>query len=174
VLKQQPIAQASRKAPEFPIFTPAMALISEGSEFIAANEVPDPANAIALEFNKAMASRFGTQILSTTTPMRADDPASMATASAGTQARFLIDVRTLNWSLQHFPTNWDKYLLMYTAKLRLIDLQSNLVVAEGFCKRLRESEATAPGLGDLVDNGQRWGRFEASAQWSGTKMRGVA
>jgi hypothetical protein len=42
--------------------------------------------------------------------------------------------------------------LIYTAKARLIDTQTRAVVAEGFCKRIPETNTNAPTYEQLLLN----------------------
>lgn len=158
-LKDQSVAATSRKVPDFSAMTPgkamfgmigAAAMISEGNKLISTHKVADPADAIAQNLNAALAGKHGTQ-LAKPIAMTAEDPGTMADTVAG-QARFVLDVQTINWTLLYFPTNWAKYRLLYTAKARLIDVKSKQVVAEGFCKHLPESDVGAPSYDEFLAN----------------------
>ena len=62
----------------------------------------------------------------------------------------MLDVRTLVWQMMDFPTDWTHYQVLYTAKARLIDVETRNVVAEAFCKRLPESNAGAPTFDQML------------------------
>ena len=59
-------------------------------------------------------------------------------------------VRTVNWSFAYFPTDWNSYRVIYSAKLRLTDTRNRKVLAEGFCARIPEKSDSAPGYEELL------------------------
>jgi hypothetical protein len=59
-------------------------------------------------------------------------------------------VRTINWMFAYFPTAWTRYRVMYSARLRLIDVKRSQVIAEGSCSRIPEETPNAPTFDQLV------------------------
>ncbi|HEX8612112.1 MAG TPA: hypothetical protein VF800_12565 [Telluria sp.] len=160
-LKDKPVAQTARKLPDFASMTAgkavfgmlgAMAMISEGNGIIKDNNVPDPADAIARELAAALSSAHGAKLGASAVSVSADDADAVA-AAAGSTARFVVDVQTINWSIVYFPTNWTHYRLIYTAKARLIDTESKKVIAESFCTRVPNETPDSPSYDQLVGNG---------------------
>lgn len=64
----------------------------------------------------------------------------------------MVDVQTINWSLGYFPTDWNHYRVIYTAKARLIDSGSKAVLAEGSCVRIPQDNTGAPTYDELLAN----------------------
>jgi len=160
-LKGQTVVQSSRKLPDFGAMTPgkamfgvlgAVAMISEGNKLVATHQVADPANAIARELAAALASAHDLRIVQNPAPVSAQEASALA-GELGGKARLLVDVQTVNWSFVYFPTNWSRYRVMYTANARLVDLEAKRVVAEGFCKRIPETDAGAPTYDELMAEG---------------------
>lgn len=157
-LKGQSVAQTSRKMPDFAAVTPgkaafallgALAMIAEGNSIVANNKVADPADAIAAQLAAALSTAHGGKVVTPSVAVETDDAAQVA-AKAGLAARFVLDVQTQNWSLGYFPNDWSHYRVTYSAKARLIDTQSKAVVAEGFCRRMPETNTNAPTYDQLL------------------------
>lgn len=159
-LKNQSITHTTREKPDFAAMTPgkaafglfgAAAMISEGNKIIKDNDVSDPANTIALGLAKALEEKYGAKFVGTSVPVSTDELIQIAGAANG-KAKLVLDVQTFNWSFAYFPTNWGRYRVIYTAKVRLIDAETKTLVAEGFCKRIPETDANAPSYDELLAN----------------------
>jgi hypothetical protein len=159
-LKNQSLSHTKREKPSFAAMTPGKAvfgligaavMISEGNKIIEENGVPDPANSIAIGLAKALGEKYGTKFSGNTVLVTTDEAERIADASKAS-AKFVLDVATINWSFIYFPTSWARYRVIYTARARLIDTEAKKVVAEGFCKRIPESDANAPTYDELVAN----------------------
>ncbi|MBL8299207.1 MAG: hypothetical protein JNN30_12790 [Rhodanobacteraceae bacterium] len=160
-IRNQTVTYTTRKMPDFAAMTPgkamfgllgAAAMVGVGNKIIAGNEIPDPADAIAAallaELQHAHEAR---PVTPPVTVMRSDD-VKQTVARVGEVARYVVDAQTVNWALTYFPLNFTHYRVLYTAKVRLIDVQTRAVVAEGFCKRVPESDAGAPTYDELLAN----------------------
>jgi hypothetical protein len=161
LLKDQTVTHTVRKKPDFAASTPAkatfavigaLAAISEGNDLVAANRIDDPADAIAAGLSQALAANHGTRVVSPPIAVNGDDVNQIAATAKG-KARFVVDVQTFNWGLIYFPTDWTHYRIMYAAKARLIDVESNMVISEGLCKQMAETNANAPTYNQLTGNG---------------------
>lgn len=160
-LKDQPVTQTARKKPDFAAMTAgkaafamlgALAMISEGNKLIEEHKVEDPANTIAAGLIKSMEASHAIRPSGTPVAVTADDVAHIAGAANG-GSRYVMDVQTINWSFGYFPTDWTHYRVIYTAKARLIDTSSKAVIAEGFCKRIPETNVGAPTYDELLASG---------------------
>lgn len=149
-------AQTKRKVPDFVAATPGkaafamlgvLAMVSAGNAIIAENHVPDPADAIAGKLVSDFGSRYGVHPSSAPIAVHGDDLAQITAAAHSNGAdRFVPDVQTVGCSFNYFPADWTHYRVLYQAKARLIDVQSESVVAEGFCRHLPDSDRGAPHL----------------------------
>ena len=113
--------------------------------------MPDPADAIAAGVGQFLQKDLGSTLVTTPVAIEADDASQIANSTNG-KAKFAIDVQTLNWSFGYFPTDWSHYRVIYTAKARLINVDTKAVIAEGFCKRIPETNANAPTYDELLAN----------------------
>ncbi len=157
-IRNQSVVHTARKMPDFGEMMPtkavfgvigAAAMLSEGNKTVAANKIADPADAIADALLQAMQAGQGMQIVTPPISVDSEDPARIAELAKG-KARYVLDVRTLVWQMMYFPTDWTHYQVLYTAKARLIDVETRNVVAEAFCKRQPESNAGAPTFDDML------------------------
>ncbi len=130
-----------------------VAMIAEGNSIIKENNVADPAVLISENLMDGLAKKHNMQVVSNnntvTTSNRIDDLAEMYASS-----EYILDIQTMGWSFVYFPTDWNSYRVIYSARLRLIDSASKTVVAEEFCSRMPEYENSndAPTHKYLVDD----------------------
>lgn len=154
------LAVTARAKPDFAAMTAgkatfaligAIAAISEGNSLVASNNVADPANVIASSLAKSLEAAHAVRTASAAITVTADDAAQIASSLRST-ADYALDVQTLNWSINYFPTDWTHYRVFYTAKARLINTQTGAVVASGFCKRIPDTNVGAPTWDELMAN----------------------
>lgn len=159
-IKGQTVTSTTREKPDFAAMTPgkatfavigAVAMISEGNSIISTHNVADPADEIAIGLATELKKAYGMRLVTPPIKVGADDPAQIASSSKDA-VRYVIDAKTINWSIGYFPTDWTHYRTIYTAKARLINLQTKDVVAEGFCKHIPESNVNAPTYDELIGN----------------------
>lgn len=127
----------------------AAAMISAGNRIIAENNVDDPANYIRDTLLADLTQKY-------TLTASDKDFGELKTANTSAIAQqynetdFVLDVQTINWSFAYFPTDWNNYRVIYSAKLRLVDTQSKRLIAEGFCARVPEKTENAPSMDELL------------------------
>lgn len=152
------ITLSNRDKPDFSALTAgkavfgaigAAAMISAGNKIIRENEVADPADYIGRELAKIMSERYQISEVNKSETL-VKGLKSKQVIDTYTDSGLVIDVQTINWSFGYFPTKWGKYRVIYTAKLRLIDSESNKLLAEGFCKRIPEYDESAPTKKELL------------------------
>lgn len=159
-LKDQSIVPVSRGKPDFSAMTPgkaafamigAIAMTSAGNEIVKAYELEDPANSISQGLLQELQSARAAQPVSPAVFVDSNDPEKVATSAKGA-AKYVLDVQTINWSFGYFPTDWTHYRVIYSAKARLINVESQKIVAEGRCERLPDSNQNAPTYDELLEN----------------------
>jgi hypothetical protein len=160
LLQNQTVTQTVRKRPDFSAFTAgnatfglvgALAAISEGNNIIALNRIDDPSDAIAAGLSQALSAKHGTRVASPPIAVNDDDAKQIAATAKG-KARFVVDVQTINWGFNYFPTDWTHYRVHYVGKARLIDVETSAVIAEGGCRQIPETNANAPTYDQLMAN----------------------
>lgn len=149
---------SSRKRPDFAAMTAgkagfgmigAFAMISAGNKIVADHHLEDPAIYIGHELGKALAAERQLQILEMPAIV-ADGTDVRKLAGVYRQADLLLDIQTVNWSFGYFATDWNNYRVIYSAKLRLIETRTGKLLAEGFCSRVPEKEASSPSYEQLM------------------------
>jgi hypothetical protein len=131
----------------------AALIIKAGNEIIRENAVEDPAIRIGQELAQALTEGHGLQLLASAPPVSQSDDVGALLQTYG-DADLILDIKTINWMFIYFPTVWDNYRVLYSARLRVIDRQQKAVIAEGFCSYQPEYEDTnkAPTREDLIGN----------------------
>ena len=157
-LQGQTLASTKRPAASFSAMTPTKAALgvfgvaamySEGAGIVNNNQVDDPAGAVGAALAKALAAQRGARLADAALAVDGDDAAQIAGAAQG-KARYLIDASTANWALQYFPTDWTHFQVTYSAKARLIDVDSKAVLAEGHCAAPQADSKNAPTYDEML------------------------
>ena len=160
-VRNQKVVYTVRDKPNFMAMTPpkaalgllgVAAMVLEGNQIIAENNVPDPAGAIANDLAGAMRSSHGVQVLGQPLRIDSEDPLHIADLAKG-RARYVLDVQTSGWKIAYRPTDWTHYHVMYSAKARLIDVDARSVIAEASCRQHPDSNADAPTYDEMVAGG---------------------
>jgi hypothetical protein len=128
----------------------AMAMMSAGNAIVQENGIADPAIAIADQLKGVLKDKFAVQVSDAPVHQNGDDLAQICTANP--DADLILDVRTLNWSFAYFPTTWNRYRVIYSASIRLIDAKNRTVIAEGFSSRVPKETPDAPTKDELLAN----------------------
>jgi hypothetical protein len=155
----------------------AAAMLAEGKQIIADNNVVDPsqgvARDVAADLARAKSARVAEAPLSFERKgMTVPKPAALSAAAPG--AAYVVDVDS-GWILAYFPVDWAKYKVIFNSNMRLVDTKSQTVVAKHFCnwdgekrgdpKFAREDllGESAKGLKDALARGAAYcaGEFKA-------------
>ena len=126
----------------------AAGMVVAGNRIVEQNAVEDPAGSIASELAAELASAHAMTVVPTKVVTTSWSSAELAKQYSG--ADILLDVQTVNWSFVYFPSDFNNYRVIYSAKLRLIDTKNRKVLAEGFCARVPEKSDDAPGYEELL------------------------
>ena len=146
--------------PDFAAFTPGRAVlgpiggastVDRGNQLISEHGVADPAGAIAGALAQELSQRLALTLASHTVQLDTDEVAPLAKTFP--DADLLLDVRTINWLYGYFPTAWNRYWVLYTARVRLVDVKRGQVLAEGVCSRKApEDSSNARSEEELLAN----------------------
>lgn len=161
-LRGREVTIAAYEPPDFFAMTAARAAIGGliggaimaegGRNVVTNNNVQDPAPSIARAIGEEMMARHQWRLAEHTISVDTDEPAAIAKAHPG--ADVILELRTVGWGYSYYPTQWNRYRVLYSARLRLIDLKKAQVLAEGFCARPADEAADAAPTGDeLLANG---------------------
>lgn len=152
------ITVTSRESPSFSAMTAgkagfgllgAAAMISAGNTIVRENDVEDPAVYIGRELSAALSEKLTVQVNGNGGALaKSGDPKRLADMYPDSD--LLLDVQTINWSFAYFPTDWNNYRVIYSAKLRLVDTRSKKLLAEGFCARVPDQTKDSPSRDQLL------------------------
>jgi hypothetical protein len=152
------VTVSARKKPDFGAMTAgkaafgligAAAMIKAGNDIVEENGVEDPAAYIGAELAKSLTESLGVQFVENGGKL-AESGEAGDLAKVYDNAHLLLDVQTINWSFVYFPTDWNSYRVIYSAKLRLVDTRTGKLQAEGFCARVPEKSAGSPSRDQLL------------------------
>ena len=167
-LNGQTVVRTTGPTPDFAVMTlgksslgllGAAMMISEGNRLVLAYKIPDPAVQISVDLVAALREQRGAVESATAVDVISTEAAEIGAAFKGA-GRYVLDVRTKQWVISHFPTDWIHYQLRYTAHARLIDTETNAVVAQGSCESPSEGSAGAPTHDEMMAENAAWIRLE--------------
>lgn len=140
---QETIAYGSGPAPSYVDMTPAKAgliggmlgavvMLESGKNLIRKNGVADPAVALASGVARDLADRRGAVLAEQ--PIATDGRfKAKPLAAAAPGARYFVVVNTTAWSHMYRPLHWNSYVVGYSAKMAVVDVQAGKIVLEDGC-----------------------------------------
>lgn len=159
---QETIAYGSGPSPSYVDMTPAKAgliggvlgavvMLESGRNLINKNGVADPAVALASGVARDLADRRGAVL--SVQPITTDGRFKAKTlAAAAPGARYFVAVNTTAWSHMYRPLHWNSYVVGYSGKMVVVDVQAQKVVLEDGCA-WGTGKAEGISRDDLVKDG---------------------
>ena len=129
----------------------ASIMANAGPDLLAKNNIADPAAYIGEQLSQGLAAKYGIAVSSRSITLYDDDV--QAIAKSNPTADLVLEVRTTGWGFVNYPTDWEKYRVMYDARLRLIDAKGGSVLAAGDCHRWPDKTSSSPTYEELFLNG---------------------
>ena len=129
----------------------AAAMISEGNEIVKTNNIEDPALMISQELSvKLKGMREMTVVSNGNTTATSDDISVLLSTYPKTD--YLVDVKTLGWMFNYYPTDWSHYKVTYSARFRLIESSTKKMIAETLCQSVQGDDKNPPTKDQLLEN----------------------
>jgi hypothetical protein len=166
-LRGKTIVVDTYDSPSFTAMTPAKAalgilgaglMVSAGNSFIRDNQIADPAVAIGTGLAQELAAKYAVVVKPSANTKPVGTADIDAIVAQYPDSDLIMDSRTLTWEYTYFPDHWGTYRLIYTAKIRLIDVHSKTVLAEGLCKQVPDYSPDLPDYDTLTGNGGAWAK----------------
>lgn len=129
----------------------ALVARDQGNRLVRENDISDPAGDMGKKLIKDLSDKYSLSVLSVGDIQESDDILDLTKQYEN--ADYILDVRTVGWGFSYFPTDWNNYWVVYRAKMRLIDVKSKELVAEGYCSTPMEETPQSPSYEELVSNG---------------------
>jgi hypothetical protein len=127
----------------------AVAMIEAGNAIVKDNGVDDPTVLLAQNLIGEAELRYGVVAATpSSVPIDTTDLAKMAHAASN--ADLLLDVQSLGSQFRYFPTDWSHYAVDSAFKVRLLDVRSASLMAEGFCRQTTQKEPSPPTKDELL------------------------
>ncbi len=108
-------------------------MIHDGNKIVKENEIEDPAMALSDNIAASLKSKYDVKIIDDKTPKEVSGSVSKISDQYRNSADYALDIRTASWILMYVPMKTNHFKILYSSKLKLIDLKISKVVAEGFC-----------------------------------------
>jgi hypothetical protein len=125
-----------------------IAMVSKGNQIINDNNVNDPALYIGGSLANALSKKRAIKV-DTKVRVELTDEITDLTKKYNNK-NYILDIRTIDWSFSYFHMDWDNYRVIYSNKLRLIDVHNSKVIAEGFCYQAPYQTEKSPSYDQLV------------------------
>lgn len=131
----------------------AIRALHEGEIIVKTNGVQDPADMISARLTERLAAAGSAKV----GDVIVIDPKieRQQTAVTPASAQYLLSVNTLNWGTLYYVSDWSHYGVLYSARMQLIEVSTNKVIAVSFCQVSPEKKpgVNAPTFDELVADG---------------------
>lgn len=161
-LHTKKVAASSYATPDFAAMTPAKAafgligaaaMIAEGNNIVKTNGIEDPAVSISNQLLRIAKDKRSIAVVPPPKPnLVAQSDDVQALIATYPNVDYVLDVKTLNWLLSYYPTNWTGYRVTYSARVRVIETAGKTVAAETLCTAIEGDDAKPPSYDDLLAN----------------------
>ena len=166
-IKNHTLAVTKRKSPNFYAYnaTTAMAgglfgaiggavagtyMAKEGDEIVQQYKVEDPSSQISKEIVKSLSDKFKVSIIDLNNSELETNEINEI-SSMFKNVDYVLDIKTTNWGYTSAQAA-NIYHIYYTAKLQIIDTNSNAIVAEGVCSHSNSEDGKSFRYEEIVGN----------------------
>lgn len=132
----------------------AGAMVVEGNRLVKGNAIADPADIIEAQLVPALVKHnallwqpSSTRVVTTT------KAAGIAKAQA--DADVVLDIESIGWNFNYYPTHWGSYWTGYVVRVRLIDAKTAALLAGGSCGANTLQHPNPPSKAQLLQNDAR-------------------
>jgi hypothetical protein len=108
-------------------------MIHDGNKLIRENNISDPAAIISNDLADKFRKSYKSKIVDEKEVMDTNISVEEMSDRYRNSSDYVLDIRTINWSLNYAQYKTDRYHTLYSSKLRLIDVKAKRIIAEGFC-----------------------------------------
>lgn len=163
-LRGQSVSTVREDAPSFGALTADKAMFAvvgafaaheKGRQIVAENKIEDPSRRIERKLVQYLRQHYRTKanpkVLDFTQKDKPDDLG--AWAKKNHTGGIIVDVETLGWGFNYFPTTWSRYRTGYTGVVRIIDANSGTTIVQYKCQvGGPENADTAPTYDQMMGN----------------------
>lgn len=120
----------------------ALTAVAAGNSIINENEIEDPAIQISQILKKYLSEKRNMQIIDKGEIITTDDDINTLIAIYP-RADYLLDVKTLIWKFNYYPTRWASYRIYYIGRIRLIDARKKAALLKSYLEKAASACADA-------------------------------
>lgn len=159
-LEGKSVIATQYEKPDFSAFTAekaalgplgAVAMTSAGNDIVDENKIEDPALAISEGLAERMKLSRNVEVKHNLNTTASNDEVA-GLISEFPSADYILDVKTMNWMFNYYPSDWNHYIVTYNARMRLIDANEGKVIAETMCSSAQGDDENPPTEEDLLNN----------------------
>jgi hypothetical protein len=129
------------------------AMVSEGNRIVNENRIADPADIVEGALVPALVKQFGVQLLPGGSDAITPGNHLQQIIEAKPGADLILDIRSIGWNFNYYPTRWGTYWIGYGVQVQLIDVKSATVLSEMPCGGNTQKNAAAPSKEAMLENG---------------------
>jgi hypothetical protein len=130
----------------------AVAMIEAGNSLVEKNGIEDPAPILGQNLLSDAETHYGV-VAAVPALVAIDTTDVMKMANAAQGADLLLDVQSMGGQFRYFPTDWSHYAVDSGFKVRLIDVRTGSLIAEGFCHQTTQKDPSPPTKDELLADG---------------------
>jgi len=147
------------------------AMVAEGNHIVRENNIADPADSVEAVLVPLLVKQYGLTLTPATghaiTP--GNDLKQITGAAPGVD--LILDIRSVGWNFNYYPTHWGTYWVGYGVQVQLIDAKSGTVLSDMPCGANTLKNPAAPSKEALLENGaQLLKDVLASESWQCTRL----
>lgn len=121
---------------------------THGEKMAEQNDVTDPAVEATKALTQAMTADYAMSPAPGLPDIPDDDPAKLEYLPS--PARYILSVRTLRWGVERYTKRPGRYYVELSLRLRLVDAQEHVLLAQGGCEVSPDYDGEAPTKGELL------------------------
>lgn len=125
--------------------------VSKGNKLAKKHNLQDPAVQIAKSLGNKLAKKHKL-VVKPNDGKILDTKDTADIAAMYPSVDYVLDVQTFTWGVYYFPTNWKRYRVIYAANLRLVEVATQKMVSQGYCRYEVKDTKGAPNYDELFGN----------------------
>jgi hypothetical protein len=131
----------------------AGAMVAAGNQIVRDNNIADPSDTVEAQLVPALVKQFGVRLLPG--GGRAITPGNHLNEIIGASpgADLILDIRSIGWNFNYYPTHWGTYWVGWGVQVQLIDVKSGTVLSDMPCSGNTIKNSAAPSKEALLENG---------------------
>lgn len=147
------------------------AMIAEGNSIVRQNEIADPADIVEAGLLPALSQQYSLKPAEAVPHAIATGNDLRQIVAAAPASDLVVDIRSLGWNFNYYPTHWGSYWVGYAVDVQLIDVKANRVLMHMPCGANTQKVPSPPTKDALLaDRAALLKTVLASLAWNCTQL----